>query len=397
MASVVFTGYVGLGTAISNAGVITEVSGGSYARKALSLTGSAVAGLTQSITQFSAATTPANATIYYGMIFDASSGGNMLAYWTWTTSGASTTAFPAQTVNIQFSSVVAASLNLALQGGSGAFNSLIDQGAQIGTVNGLPMTAGCRLLVQNGGNLIAHLGKGTITSAMDILDGLYVGGKIRASAADLLTATASGTQTTALLLAADRNRITTVATAADAVKLPPSEPGLAITVENSAANAMQVFSSGSDTINGIAGATGISQIPGSIATYVCFSSGAWQANGYNTALPSGGSIPTGSATTGITAHSGGGQGSAVALTSYINEVSTVGAGGDSVVLPASVAGMSLIVKNSAASNSMNVFPASGDKINALSANSAFAMAAAARIMFFCAAAGQWWTLPLVAS
>lgn len=92
---------------------------------------------------------------------------------------------------------------------------------------------------------------------------------------------------------------------------------------------------------------------------------------------------------GLTAHAGGGQGSALALTASINRVTTVGSAADSVVLPAALAGLTVTVINAAAANSMNVFPATGDAINALSANTALAVAANKTVQFTCAVAGTW--------
>lgn len=102
-----------------------------------------------------------------------------------------------------------------------------------------------------------------------------------------------------------------------------------------------------------------------------------------------GGLNLGTVTNGITAFAGGGQGSAVALTSTINRVTTVATAADSVRLPAAVAGAVVFVANAAAANSMNVFPATGESINALSANAAFAMAANTRAAFFCAVNGVW--------
>lgn len=96
-----------------------------------------------------------------------------------------------------------------------------------------------------------------------------------------------------------------------------------------------------------------------------------------------------SRTNAITAHSGGGQGSAVPLTTVINRVTIVAAGGDSVVLQPSVAGEFQIVINAAAANAMNVFPATGEAINALAANTAISVAANKVIVFWCAVVGTW--------
>lgn len=101
-----------------------------------------------------------------------------------------------------------------------------------------------------------------------------------------------------------------------------------------------------------------------------------------------GGLNLGTVTNGITAFATGGQANAVALTSTINRVTTVASAADSVRLPAAVAGTVLFVANAGA-NSMNVFPATGEVVNALSANAAYAMAANTRAAFFCAVNGVW--------
>lgn len=93
----------------------------------------------------------------------------------------------------------------------------------------------------------------------------------------------------------------------------------------------------------------------------------------------------------ITARAGGGQGSATALTARFNRITTVATTGDSVKLPAAKAGASVFVFNKGA-NSADVFPASGDKVNALSTNAAYALAATKGAMFVCMVDGTWDTL-----
>jgi hypothetical protein len=95
-----------------------------------------------------------------------------------------------------------------------------------------------------------------------------------------------------------------------------------------------------------------------------------------------------STTDGLTALAGGGQAGATPVTSVINRFSTVATNGDSGLLPASVAGAAITVINSGAA-SLNVFPATGETINALSANSAFAIASGKTATFYCAVAGKW--------
>jgi hypothetical protein len=96
-----------------------------------------------------------------------------------------------------------------------------------------------------------------------------------------------------------------------------------------------------------------------------------------------------SAANALTAHAGGGQGSALQLAKGINRVTVVGTAGDSVKLPVSVAGMQVVVINADAADAMDCFPATGEVINALSANTAISIVANKTIIFFCAVAGTW--------
>ena len=216
-----------------------------------------------------------------------------------------------------------------------------------------------------------------------------MGGYIFESTMDNITAHAGGGQTLATSLTHEINRVTTVATIGDSVMLPPSNNGMSITVINNGANAMQVYGSGTDTVDGVAYATGVSQMTGSTTIYFCTTAGAWTTNGIGEGYA--GSFVTNSYTNAITAHAGGGQGSATLLTTVLNRVTTVATSGDSVILPVSVAGMELLVSNNGA-NSMNIFPATGEKINALSANTAYALAAGSSASIFCCFATQWHTI-----
>jgi hypothetical protein len=93
---------------------------------------------------------------------------------------------------------------------------------------------------------------------------------------------------------------------------------------------------------------------------------------------------------GITALAGGGQaGTSHILTERFNRVTTVGTAADSVKLPPASLGVDLFVVNAAAANSMNVFPSTGDSINALSANAALAVAANKTVHLVCVAPGIW--------
>lgn len=91
----------------------------------------------------------------------------------------------------------------------------------------------------------------------------------------------------------------------------------------------------------------------------------------------------------LTAHSGGGQSSALQLAKQINRVSTVAAPGDSVKLPVSVAGMQITVTNASLASAMDCFPSSGEIINALSADTALSIATNSTVVFSCSVAGIW--------
>lgn len=91
-----------------------------------------------------------------------------------------------------------------------------------------------------------------------------------------ITAFSTGGQTNALALTSMLNRLNTVAAQGDSVRLPTANPGMMVVIDNQGAFAAQVFGAGTDTINGIATATGISQGVKTVATYVCFVAGNWE-------------------------------------------------------------------------------------------------------------------------
>ena len=223
---------------------------------------------------------------------------------------------------------------------------------------------------------------------MSVFRRLAVGELAFFSTNDNLTAHAGGGQTNAFQLGSvEISRITTVATTGDSVMLPPAQAGLDLMLINHGANAMQVFGQPGDTINDVASATGVSQMQNSFVFYVCVSAGKWYTEGLANGFSAG--YQTFSSVDSLTALAGGGQNGATPLTAMYNRVTTVASANDSVLLPASANGMQITVTNAAATNSMNVFPATGDKINALSANAAFAVVAGKTAEFFCATAGQW--------
>ena len=90
-----------------------------------------------------------------------------------------------------------------------------------------------------------------------------------------ITAYAGGGQASATPLVGTVNTVATAAAASASVRLTSCVSGRQQTVANLGANAIQVFGSGSNTINGVAAATGVSQAVGKIATYTCTGGGNW--------------------------------------------------------------------------------------------------------------------------
>jgi hypothetical protein len=217
-------------------------------------------------------------------------------------------------------------------------------------------------------------------------------GFVYESYADSLVAFAGGGQSGALLMTAECNRIATVTTAGDSVRLPASVPGLTVYLANhSATNPMQVYGSGADTINDVAAATGVSQMPNSVVLFTCYTAGAWYSEGLATGFSGG--FQTLSAKDNITAYNGGGQANATLLTAMLNRIVTVANATDSLKLPVSSPGMAVTVTNASVSTQpVVVFPQAADQINALGISGSFSILNTKTCEFICHTAGQWHTL-----
>lgn len=90
----------------------------------------------------------------------------------------------------------------------------------------------------------------------------------------------------------------------------------------------------------------------------------------------------------ITAHAGGTQAAAFALTAIINRVSVCATSGDSVRLPVSQAGMIVVVINDGAAL-CQVYGAGTDTIDAVATATGVPVTNATRALFFCVVAGLW--------
>jgi len=95
------------------------------------------------------------------------------------------------------------------------------------------------------------------------------------------------------------------------------------------------------------------------------------------------------------AAAGTNQATAAALAEGINVVSAAD-GTKGVILPTAVAGMVIIVKNTAA-GALNIYPATGGAINAVAANGAYSITNLTSSLLVASSTTQWYSVPLVAS
>ncbi len=104
------------------------------------------------------------------------------------------------------------------------------------------------------------------------------GGLQSADASGALTAKAGGTQALAIQLTQGVNEITVCATNADSAQLPAAVAGARVYVGNSGAADATVYGKNgrTDTINGTAGATGVTLATTKNAVFFCAVAGKWR-------------------------------------------------------------------------------------------------------------------------
>lgn len=210
-------------------------------------------------------------------------------------------------------------------------------------------------------------------------------------------AAAGSTQGTATQLVAALNKVTT-ATGGSAfgVKLPATAPGLDCIVENHSGVSLQVYGAGTDTIDDVATATGVTQMDSSVVIFTCYETGKWYSNGLATGYaknPQSGTVLETMQFADAVSAAGSSQGTATQLSAAINTVSTVSAG-QGVNLPASAPGLQVTVINTGA-NPLLVYPAQGasDTINGVAAATGVSLFPGVAAQFNCTATGAWTTQP----
>ncbi len=90
----------------------------------------------------------------------------------------------------------------------------------------------------------------------------------------------------------------------------------------------------------------------------------------------------------VTAHAGGGQASATALTHSFSNITVVASSADSVKLPASTVGRVMVVSNQGA-NSAQIFGTDPDTINGVATGTGISIPVGAIFVFTCAVVGNW--------
>lgn len=103
-----------------------------------------------------------------------------------------------------------------------------------------------------------------------------VQGSAEGAISDTITAFAGGGRTSAVALVNGWNRISVCATNGDSVVLPAAAAGMMVTVINDGAANAQVFGNGSDTVDAVAGATGVVLTAAKRAIYFCLTAAKWQ-------------------------------------------------------------------------------------------------------------------------
>ena len=227
---------------------------------------------------------------------------------------------------------------------------------------------------------------------------LGAGGLFYESATSNIAA-AGNSQATATQLNSELNKVTS-ATAGTAygVKLPATGAiaGLTILVENHSGVSIQVYGTGTDTVNDVAAATGVVQMDSSVVLFSCYESGKWYSNGLATGYarnPQSGSVlETVQSADGISA-AGTTQATATQLSAALNNITTVAAG-TGVNLPASSAGLTVVVQNSGV-NPLTIYPAQGaaDTINGITAAQGVQILPGTIAAFNCTTAGAWLVQP----
>ena len=283
-------------------------------------------------------------------------------------------------LNIQAPQVAAGGTSLL------TLSQLIAQSVLPPNANQFVFTADAGLCGWNGSTWVA-------LQPSALFNALTLSGLLFESDTDNITAYATGGQANATALTTELNRVTT-ATATTApyssVRLPASAGGLTIIVTNHASNPIQVFGAGTDQIDDVATATGVTQMANSMVIYSCNTVGYWYSEGLALGFVRGYALQTSSALQ-VAANTGNTQALGTPISTMITEFTLTAAA--SGLLPPSAVGMNLMVHNISATYTLTVFPNTGEAINGGSANAGLSLPPNTSTTFTVTVVGMWHTVP----
>ena len=206
-----------------------------------------------------------------------------------------------------------------------------------------------------------------------------------------ITAGTTRTQAGATLLQAEFNRVDTSTapavgtTLGDGIILPPGINGIDLEVVNNTVNIVMMYANGTDTINGVAGASGVPLAPGAIETFFCVGAGSWffdagigTSGPYDTVLACDAVIATGTT-----------QATSFQLTAILNKINTATAL-QGIRLPASAAGLDVIVENHTGFPIV-VYGFGTDVIDDVPTATGLQQMDSSVVIFTCYAPGKWYT------
>jgi hypothetical protein len=188
------------------------------------------------------------------------------------------------------------------------------------------------------------------------------------------------------------NRFTTVPAGAGCM-LPPAVAGLSITIINSGANPLQVYGDGGDTINAIAGVSGVPMMVNSTALFSCTTTGAWFTSNLGsgfTTTAQGAAVATFSTQSGITASTTHSIAGGTPIVAGQAEIHVCATSGDAVTLPLAQPGMEITIVNNGAAPA-GVYPQATDQINAGGAGVVALQTNGTVLLYYCFVQNLWVT------
>jgi len=208
-------------------------------------------------------------------------------------------------------------------------------------------------------------------------------------AADAVAALGTN-QATAFQLAADFNRVSG-GSAGMGVLLPAARAGMDVLVMAHNGLPVKVYGNGTDTIDDVATAIGVTQMDRSVVLYTCYTNGAYYTEGLATGY-SGSGLQTVQSTDAVVA-AGTSQGTATATNAVVVTVGTVAAG-TGINLPFSSVGLqTTIVTNGVNPLQVYAFQGSSDTINGVPAANGISLLPGSTATFSCTLAGAWSVQP----